>query len=149
MVSTHAYRFALTGWMKILVFCWKLAVRSRYWAWSGGAHACVGEVFGQWRAGADVLMDPEGSSRGERFIHMLNFLMVWSASYQLWASLFNACLVIIPSVKCCVCNMDNSVICSSEGHLGSGKYLVHVDEASFAFCVENSFSNLAVGCFDS
>ena len=24
MVSTHAYRFTLIGWMKILVFCWKL-----------------------------------------------------------------------------------------------------------------------------
>jgi len=46
--------------------------------------------------------------------------------------------------------MDNSVICSSEEYLGSGiKYLAHVDEASFAFCLENYFSNLAVGCFDS
>jgi hypothetical protein len=32
------------------------------------------------------------------------------------------------------------VVCSSEGHVGSGiKYLVYVDEASFASCLENSF----------
>lgn len=47
-----------------------------------------------------------------------------------------------------------SVICSSEGLLCSGiKYLFHVDDASFAFFLENSFQisllvNMNLGSFD-